>query len=898
MARTPLLEEERRSYSALFVFLVGLLIAGAVWAIWDDNISRRPWKKYQTEFYVEQAEKIRQQIRAEEERLSKIPEYVELRKSLREAEARLENPETKRKIRELERKLAAAKLDTQEWDLNLRIVKSRIEEAWYEYDHAVLTGHGVEEAKAELERLEREREDTERRYEAAQAEQKRLEKELGEVRGPIEELRRKIRDFERQKELLEQRLGGVRLVLGPFEFPKIPKIEQVVLAEFDRGNFDTPLNRVDRCHSCHIAITKAGFENEPHPLRTHPHIDPLLRKHPIEKFGCTPCHAGQGPAVNSPEQAHGEVRFWDYPLLRGEKVQSSCLRCHVDTRHLPHAETAAKGQVLFEELGCHNCHLTEGYENFGKVGPYLRRIGAKVDPDWLVRWVENPHDYRPRTRMPNFEFGRKEAVAIAAYLLDSSKEESRAWLESHPEPSGVDPEDPDLVARGKELVDSLGCRGCHGLAPDESPALLGESKDIAPNLSRIAEKTSGRWLYHWLRNPRDYSPVSRMPSLRLSDEEARAVASYLLTLGRKPRPGVSPAELRDPETIREGERLVRKYGCAGCHDIVGMEKESRIGVELSTFASKPLEELFFGYRKDIPRTWDDWTYHKLENPRTYATDRVEQLMPNFHLTDGEIRALRVFLASRVDSHIPEKYLAHATPRMQKILKGRRLVARYNCVGCHVIEGEGGAIRRLYENEPNMAPPVLTGEGAKVQAEWLFAFLKEPVPIRPWLRVRMPTFHFSDEEATALVEYFAALDGIDVPFAHMAESEISPDMVEAGKLLASEEYFSCFSCHMQGDRTPEGSPEEWAPDLAMARERLRPDWIPRWLEDPQALQPGTKMPSFYPGGPEDVLGGDEQKQREALRDYLWELGREARLAAVGSTQGGPEAKNSTEGGEEG
>jgi len=42
--------EESKSYSALFVLMVALLLAGAVWAIWDDNISRRPWKQYQVEF--------------------------------------------------------------------------------------------------------------------------------------------------------------------------------------------------------------------------------------------------------------------------------------------------------------------------------------------------------------------------------------------------------------------------------------------------------------------------------------------------------------------------------------------------------------------------------------------------------------------------------------------------------------------------------------------------------------------------------------------------------------------------------------------------------------------------------------------------------------------------------
>ena len=67
-------------------------------------------------------------------------------------------------------------------------------------------------------------------------------------------------------------------------------------------------------------------------------------------------------------------------------------------------------------------------------------------------------------------------------------------------------------------------------------------------------------------------------------------------------------------------------------------------------------------------------------------------------------------------------------------------------------------------------------------------------------------------------------------------------------------------------------EGWAPDFNLARQRLNPDWILKWLKDPQKVQPGTKMPSFYPGGPDNILGGKEDLQIEAMRDYLMTLGR--------------------------
>ena len=88
---------------------------------------------------------------------------------------------------------------------------------------------------------------------------------------------------------------------------------------------------------------------------------------------------------------------------------------------------------------------------------------------------------------------------------------------------------------------------------------------------------------------------------------------------------------------------------------------------------------------------------------------------------------------------------------------------------------------------------------------------------------------------------------------------------------SDDYFACFSCHQQGDKKPEGPPEGWAPDLELAKDRLNPDWVVRWIEEPQTLMPGTRMPSFYPGGPEDILEADEPRQMEAMRDYIWTLG---------------------------
>ena len=100
-----------------------------------------------------------------------------------------------------------------------------------------------------------------------------------------------------------------------------------------------------------------------------------------------------------------------------------------------------------------------------------------------------------------------------------------------------------------------------------------------------------------------------------------------------------------------------------------------------------------------------------------------------------------------------------------------------------------------------------------------------------------------------------------------------------RALVSIQGFDCFSCHQRGAQKPQGPPEGWAPDLALAHVRLNPEWIVKWIHDPQKLMPGTKMPSFYPGGPPDVLGGDDDAQIRAVRDYVISLG----LSDAGASQ---------------
>ncbi len=860
---------ERTSLRFWFFFSSMVLLGATAWAIWDEAKVRRPWKEYQREFnrleyerVLGEYEKAREQFQSPE-----IQQTLRrLQEALIQAEGRLQGPEYQKAQRDLEvlkKQLADV---SQRW----QFTKSELEEAYYWYEKAlaegdrakVLSRKAVVDRLAERERgFNREVEELTKRVEDQSRIVKRFTQDVEEIKAKIAELQAPLLELERRLEAIKAR---------PLE------VKQVVVAGLDQNEFRQPIARVDRCMTCHLGIDRPGFEDAKQPFRTHPHRELIFATHPIARFGCTVCHQGQGPALDSVEWAHGHMERWDFPLLKGELVQASCRRCHREQDEISLAPVYTQGKTLFETMGCFGCHNVQGYEKAEKVGPDLMRIKAKVDPAWLVRWIQDPKGYLPRTKMPNFKLREDEAISIAAYLLHASEPEE-APLARYP---GGDP------GKGKALVARLGCLGCHRVGdefpPPPRPVKMDPVEEIlarfdfAPDLGKIGSKVNADWLFRWLKDPKRFRPTTRMPNLRLSDEEAGHLTAYLMTLGRKrPIKGLEQ-ELRKPERVKEGERLILKRGCFGCHDIRGFEQAERIAPDLSTFGRKRLLELFFGHAFQVKETWEDWTFWKLKDPQIYQTEQAPQIMPNFNFTDREIIALRVWLKSLTGDTAPVGYARTLSDQERALQEGRRLVRKYNCVGCHIIEAKGGGIRAYYES-PHLAPPPLEvgelHEGEKVQAPWLFRFLKQPVPLRPWLQVRMPTFGLSDEEATGLVRYFAILGRQRFPY-EFVNGRVPQEHLQAGRRLVSKEYLDCFSCHQQGERKPEGPPEGWAPDLALAKTRLRPDWIIKWLKDPQKIQPGTKMPTFFAdqeSGPEDILGGDEERQIRALTDYLMTLG---------------------------
>lgn len=537
------------------------LLVLVVWMVWLDWKGFRDWKEYQETFYRLEAERLE---KGRAEALAKIDPAAREALAAREREARRDLKSRRQDLETLQTRLRAVEARRYKVDQLYKFARAEIDKLRYDREEA-LRGHGAERPEAIAARME----ETEARahalsleLEAVEREQKALSAERDAMRAGIEEVERARAALFEEVDRIERALAKVAPTplniarnAPPLDVvdPTI-RIKQVVLDELGDDYHFTVVPKVDRCTTCHLAIDRKGFENEPQPFRTHPNLDLYLSDaspHPMNRFGCTVCHGGRPRAVEFTRANHTpadeaqaqewretygwhpdlEGHEWVHPMLPKPFLTASCYKCHKDEDHLAGAETLNHGKAAFQRFGCYGCHKTEGYEDAPPVAPDLSALAAKTTPDWAYWWIENPKAFRAETTMPRFfglanaateEDRRRDTVAVHAavsYLFHFSQPMSYA---------AVPPGDPE---KGKRAFQTLGCLACHAVG-DLRPS--SPSRLYVPDLSRIGDKTHPAWLYHWIRDPRHYYPDSRMPDLRLTDEEARDITAYLMTLKEAP----------------------------------------------------------------------------------------------------------------------------------------------------------------------------------------------------------------------------------------------------------------------------------------------------------------------------------------------------------------------------
>lgn len=407
-----------------------------------------------------------------------------------------------------------------------------------------------------------------------------------------------------------------------------------------------------------------------------------------------------------------------------------------------------------------------------------------------------------------------------------------------------------------------------GVATAESPIAQPLNEQIrfnavGPPLDAVRTKIADpNWLIAWLLKPSRVRPGTGMPDFDLSPTEAQALASYLYS-------GTAAAVRSMPRwqggDAQQGERLFVIRGCRGCHVLTADERS--VSPRVPNLAGVGL------------KLRGDWLFAWLKSPRSY---NAQSAMPRLELTDDDIRHLVAFLLTRRQGAEVVAGAPHFNPAAdaaagRKLIEtyecfkchelkgfelpappfelvsgessdsvlrnGRYIIEYYNCRGCHLVDGSGGNIKQFLERK-SFAPPTLEGEGARVQQSWLLAFLRQPTSLRPWLQMRMPTFGFSAGEAEALAKFFATSAGVHA--ADEPHEPAPPEIVTRG--LRRFAHFKCVQCHpTNADRElpPDVDPEDLSINLTLAKSRLRPSWVHKFLAGPKAiLGTQTRMPDVF------------------------------------------------------
>ena len=780
-----------------------------------------------------------------------------------------------------------------------------------------------------------------------------------------------------------------------------------------------------------------------------------LGKDLFQNRGCVGCHRYEGfdreaDALSGARQTMTQLEEQMAANERESKQASASIGNVSDEeaqKLLARAEylrvTNSQIAARLDQLSIQSKYLMQDQK---KVGPNLKDVRLKLRKEWIPEWLKDPQAFRPGTKMPTFwrinsqmvgdPHADEERKAIAAYL----------WQESF---DGKVPEQQQgNGAAGKELFQTKGCMACHSIGEGDQRV----GGDFAANLQRIGEKASYDYVVRWIHNPRErwapYCPKEKrdltredyekkgmpflfdtelhskcpndgaelqvqnmtvMPNFRLSDQEARDIATYLFSLSGQAN-YAEASYMDDPNLKATGQTLIKQYGCAGCHEIKGFEDEQRIGKELSNEGSTPIERLDFALlTKDAEegkdplnlhpdrknKEWYDhkgFFEHKITDPAIYdqgkekeAKDRLR--MPKPYMPPEWRNALTTFLLGSVGlegANVPPSLFYRPDDRRKAIQDGWWVVKKYNCMGCHNIQvGQKSVLSQLplYQSSEwkDQLPPQLTSEGARVDPNWLLRFLRDPslsdeqgqpapgrsdktvgsaapageksnaspytegqkLPpgtstngqqngavdqsqgqnanqknsdqgklkpqpgldrngVRPYLKVRMPTFSFSPNELRTLVRFFMAVSSQQEPYI----KEELPPLTEQERTLARQLFTSqgapCLKCHITGEA--EHDKTALAPNFLLAGERLKPSWTFRWLLDPQQISPGTAMPSglFKKDGERWVFSGPTPESfNEYHRDhadllvrymFLMTPDEQRRLASTGPapTSGQPPA----------
>lgn len=251
----------------------------------------------------------------------------------------------------------------------------------------------------------------------------------------------------------------------------------------------------------------------------------------VERFECHRCHDAPGKLVPAEREKH--CASCHQAVLRGE----------LDADYEPEAVARWRS---------HDYQL--------EVVPSLTGLERRVRREWLIEFLQRPHDLRPdlAATMPRLRVSPEDARAIADHFVPAQ-----------PAPAPVALGD---AGRGRELFVGRGCTECHAFGGADLPARPRPpslAARLAPDLRHTRARMAPAALVAWLSDPAALKPDTLMPKPALDEAERLDVAAFVLEAPLAPPPPVTPPArlplLERRVGYEEVQARVFKRVCWHCH---------------------------------------------------------------------------------------------------------------------------------------------------------------------------------------------------------------------------------------------------------------------------------------------------------------------------------------------
>jgi mono/diheme cytochrome c family protein len=534
----------------------------------------------------------------------------------------------------------------------------------------------------------------------------------------------------------------------------------------------------------------------------------------------------------------------------------------------PDRNSAKKGEATFQKAGCVACHQSlDGKMAELATSVALPDIGKKYSVPSLMAFLKDPLKVRPSGRMPALGLKDEEYRDIAQHFVRDVVLVTNVRYAAYegnwndvPDFAALKPKSTgecagfDLTVAGRE--GNFGIRFTTFLKitkPGQYQFYLGSDDGSRLTINGDVVVDNGGTHPHTVKSGKKVLDVGFHPiivdyfqgggewtlDLEISGVgiKQQSIAGFISIDAKDPAPAEKIAGFSvDPAQVEKGRRLFGSLGCASCHQLKQIDPPVASDVKPKAFA-------------------------ELNAATGCLAENVSGRAPRFGLSAKQRSALVAALKSNAEETAAEKV--------------HRTLASLNCYACHkrgMLGGVEEARNPYFDStqkemgDEGRLPPLLTGVGDKLRPEWLKHVLLNGAEDRKnYMVVKMP--RFGGNNVGGLVEAFAAVDLKLDPLPHVEFPEPEYRIKAAGRYLVGGQALSCIKCH---DFGPHPSVGIRAVSLTTMYQRLRPEWVDRYLRDPQLYRPGTRMPAPWPFGKatiRDVLNADVDLQIAAVQLYL-------------------------------